>query len=142
MTPPDPTSQLELERVLLDHLLAGDAAPLVALRAQRARANVVNRDFTPFGFFATFGFDGLVPAVAPDAFELMDVAFELVGVEAAGTAVLFVRRGRLDVLEGVILKGRWPANPRLRSVTYKTTAAASAPTRDTLALDRLFGSGT
>jgi hypothetical protein len=99
----------DLERAVLDHLLAGDHPALEVLRAQAAGLRVIARKMSGVGFFTDFE----VPAGArllatPRDLELGDVDADLDGLTHGATFVLFVRKGRIDFLEGHARGEPWP----------------------------------
>jgi hypothetical protein len=97
------------ERAAIATILKPSHPVMDALREQLATCHVTDREFTGTGFFT-----GLhVPAYVSDApvtrdrLHLGEVAASLTGVEHAGF-VLWVARGRLEMLEGFSYGEPWP----------------------------------
>jgi len=107
-----------LERAVLEKLLHGDAPMLEALRAQ-ARSARVSRETTGVGFFLTFELPPDVPVVERVDFELGDVHAVLEGLERGAGFVLFVRDGRLSMLEGFSYDEPWPDAPSHFALSYQ-----------------------
>ena len=110
----------DLERQLLDALLAGDDPLLEGLRVQLNSARVSKRDLDSAGFFTDLSVPDSVAPVRPPNFEIDDVQFELEGVEGPVGCILFVRDGFINCLEGYTYVGDWPDSPRLKSLSYDT----------------------
>jgi len=91
----EPRRFTEVERHLLDALLAGDHPVLHALRRQARVATTSDRFFSGGGVDVEIHVPRAEPAVRPTAFTLSDVAFELESTENWGQALLFVRDGFL-----------------------------------------------
>jgi hypothetical protein len=72
----------ELERAVMEALLAGDDPRLAALRKQYATATVRDRQFSGVGFFTDFQVQASIEKATPSNFELGD-HFLLVGRLAA-----------------------------------------------------------
>ena len=84
----------------------------VALRAQAARACLASREYTGAGFHCSFEVPAEVPRVsAPSGFEL--------GLEHGAGFLLFVRDGRMTMLEGYSYEEPWPADVRDFKLTYR-----------------------
>jgi hypothetical protein len=103
---------------LMQHLLAGDHPVLHTLRAQFASARASKRELSGSGFFLTFEVPANQATVSPPDFHIGDVAFEMSGLPHGGEAILFVRNGRIDLLEGFGHDGSWPPEQRDFSITY------------------------
>ncbi len=101
---------LELERRVLDMLLAGDLPVLQRLRHQLTLAKVKSRQFTGKGFFTNF--ESAVDsssAVTPANFELADIAGKVSGTPCG--FILFIRGGFVSFLEGFTYgEDPWPEN--------------------------------
>lgn len=98
----------DFERSVLNKALSGDDPILATLREQAHSVQVTEREFTGVGFFLTLAVGDDVPLTDPRNFEIGDVWAEIDGVEHGATFVLFIRDGRLDLLEGVTIDGPWP----------------------------------
>jgi hypothetical protein len=110
----------ELERRVLEMLLAGDHPVLGILRAQFPRAKVVQREFTGVGFSTHFEIPSDV-ARLPDqrSFELGDVHADMPGLEAGVDFILFIREGAIDFLEGFTYgDDAWPAAITAFTLSY------------------------
>ena len=100
----------DLEHAVLEWLLAGDHPALECLRAQAAVARVAARKMSGVGFFTDFDVPADVRLLAsPRDLELGDVDADLEGLVHGASFVLFVRKGRIDFLEGHSRAEPWPA---------------------------------
>jgi hypothetical protein len=114
-------TQEALERTLMDWLLAGDHPALATLRAQYAAAEIEERDFSGGGCSVDYRVPPGAPRLHGDAdLQLDDVVFYLEDVETDGSAILFIRRGVLHMLELATWDEPWPAVPKLDEVQYLT----------------------
>jgi hypothetical protein len=101
----------QLERRVMEMLLAGNDPILNILRDQYSVARVVKHELTGVGFFVTF-------AVPPEAARLDgekslhfgDVKAEIDGLQHGAGFVLHVRDGAIDYLEGYSYDEPWPAS--------------------------------
>lgn len=109
----------DLERGVLDKLLAGEHPVLAALREQAQRGRLLSRERTGVGFYCSFEVPREVPIVEPRNFELDDVNGELQGLAHGAGFVLFVRDGRLDTLEGFSYDEPWPPVVNEFKLTYQ-----------------------
>lgn len=107
----------ELEQAVIDKLLAGDHQALAVLRAQAERMRLVERKETGAGFFCQFEVEEEAPALHGD-FQIGDVHAELAGLAHGAGFVLFVRSGRLAMLEGFTFDEPWPQRVRYFRVSY------------------------
>jgi hypothetical protein len=98
----------DFERSVLEKAITGDHAILATLREQAPSTRVSERAFTGVGFFLTLTVAGDAPRTDPRDFEIADVSADIDGLEHGAIFVLFVRDGRLDMLEGVAIDGSWP----------------------------------
>lgn len=108
----------EFEEALLDALLAGDHPVLATLREQRAGAACVSRELSGVGFFLEFSVPDAVALVAPEKFVLGDVLFNLQGPDHGGGAILFVRGGKVEMLEAYCFEDDWPSEISRFSISY------------------------
>ena len=106
------------EKELMRHLLEGDHPLLGTLRAQYVSARASKRQLSGAGFFLTFEVPSHPPTVTPPNFEIGDVLFEMADLPHGGEAILFVRNGRIDFLEGFGHDGSWPSEQRGFAITY------------------------
>ncbi len=110
----------QFEQAVLDKLLAGDHVVLAALRAQAAKARLASREYTGAGFHCSFEVPSEVPSVAPRDFELGDVDASIDGLEHGAGFLLFVREGRMTVLEGYSYEEPWPGDAKNFNLTYRS----------------------
>ena len=99
------------EEALLKALLDGELEALRALRAQARSARVVSRELSGAGFFLNFEVPPTERRVEPPNFEITDVYFDLKGTECGGGSVLFVRDGKMKILEAFSHGSGWPDEP-------------------------------
>lgn len=86
----------------LKQLLSGSEPYAETLRAQFKSARVADREFTHHGFFTTFdtsAYEG--PVNAAETFVLGDACARIAGLEPLADLLLFIRDGRIDLLECV-----------------------------------------
>jgi hypothetical protein len=107
----------DLERAVLEMLLVGDHPALVVLRRQMEHVSVAGRETTGVGFFCDLSVDDGCPTVDRD-FHLGDVHAEIEGLAHGAGFVLFVRGGRLSLLEGFSYDEPWPDTVRSFSLRY------------------------
>lgn len=107
----------EFERAVFDKILAGDHPVLEILRRQSERARLVKRENTGAGFYCDFEVDSDAPAVQGD-FQIGDVHADLEGLDHGAGFLLFVRVGRLCMLEGFSYDEPWPKQIRGFSLRY------------------------
>jgi len=107
----------DLEQAVLDKLLSGDHPVLAALRAQAAKARFIKRECTGVGDFCHFEVPSEAPILKGD-FEIDDVDAELEGLAHGAGFVLFIRDGRLDVLESYTYDEPWPRDVVNFKLTY------------------------
>lgn len=121
LTARSPTpEQLKLEEVIMRMLLEGDDPVLEDLRLQHQAATATSHDYTGVGFFT----DLMVPnelslKKGRMDFEITDVHAILKGLESEVSFVLFIRDGRLNLLEGFTYgEDDWPYSPELIAAYY------------------------
>ena len=111
-------SQEHFEAELLKLLLEGDLPILVVLRDQAARARVVRREFSGVGFFTWFEIPDNVTLAEPPGFAGGNVNIQMEDLAYGAGCVLFIRNGKLDMLECYTNAGeRWPERIRLKSLS-------------------------
>lgn len=99
----------EMERRVLEMLLAGDKPELAVFRAQLSFATVASREFTGVGFFTDLAVPAELPRVRGRArLVLSDLYAEVSGLEHDAGFVLFVTDGAIATLECYIVDDRWP----------------------------------
>jgi hypothetical protein len=103
----------ELEAAVLELLLEGDSAVLIALRRQLAVAVVREREFSGVGFFTTFDVPPDTPRapVPPKFSPFGDVGADIEGLRHGAGFLLFVDDGYLHMLEGYTYDEPWPDRP-------------------------------
>ena len=99
-----------LERAVLDAVLEGDGADLAALRQQAATVEVRERHFSGVGFFTHFEDATDAPAAASSLPPFGDIVADIEGTPYGAGFLLFIREGRLDMLEGYSYGEPWPDN--------------------------------
>ncbi len=100
-------------------LLDGDDQVLQILRTQlnMARAGMV--EYSGSGFFLEFELPHEVPSVPGEStFSFGDVVAQVEGWENGAGFVVFVRAGRLHMLEGYSFEEKWPPDLPRYSVQY------------------------
>lgn len=136
---------IQLERAVMEMLLAGEHPVLRLLRAQFEHARVVRREFTGVGFFTHFEIPEDFPRVPGRAsFELDDVHADVPELTMGIDFILFVRDGVIDFLEGFTYgDDRFPETIDTFRLTYVRAAngvvGGRTSERDWEALRRLLG---
>ena len=112
----------ELERAVMNALLAGEDSRLVTLREQLSVADVAERAYTEAGFLTRFSVPGQAPRVAaPIKSPIDDVCAELTGEEQPAGFLLWLQDGALQSLEGFSYAAKWPADAQLQRLFYVRT---------------------
>jgi hypothetical protein len=110
----------KFEQAVMDTLLAGDHPVLVVLRAQADEARLASREYSGAGFFCSFEVPPSAPRLdAKQNFHFGDVNAIVEGLEHGAGFVIFVRGGRLDMLEGYSYEEPWPEDVRSFKLTYQ-----------------------
>jgi hypothetical protein len=109
-------SELELE--VLKLLLRGDDNVLNCLRNQLARISIKERESSSAGFFTTFESDQTIKAKAYISFKIGDVHGEISGLENGAGFVLYIKNGKLEMLEGYSYDEKWPKDIEEFKLTY------------------------
>lgn len=140
------TDTLAIADELMTALLAGDHPVLKTLRSQYDAATFTALDLSGSGFFLGFGLPVEVPAVEPPTFQLTDLSFEVSEAPEGGSVVLFIRHGRLSLLEAYLWTDDWPQPAVLKSWSYlletptldssTSFSLTPTPTRDMKAVAR------
>lgn len=128
-TPMDATTLTELEKSVLDALLAGDHPILTALREQVREARIGNRTMTGVGLFSDIDIDSGVDAAPTTRSEVRigDVFAEMEGLDHGAGFVLLVEEGRLAQLEGYTFDS--PGRPRFARSGSSTQATKETSRR-------------
>lgn len=110
----------DLERGVLDKLLAGEHPVLEALRRQLGSCRVKSRELTGSGFFTELQVDRTLPGAPTRAENLRigDVNAKIAGLKHGAGFVLFVNAGYLDMLEGFSYDEPWPESAGEFEVRY------------------------
>lgn len=110
-----------LEQAVLDKSLAGDHPALATLRAQARQARLLTRELTGVGFFCSFEIPPNTPRLEGFGdFQIDDVNAAVKGLAHGAGFVLFIRTGRLHMLEGFSYDEPWPAEIRQFTLTYQS----------------------
>jgi hypothetical protein len=108
------------EHAVLNKLLAGDHPTLLGLRVQADTARLISREYTGAGFFLSFEVPADVPALTtPRDFHLDDVHGKVDALKHGVGFVLFVRKGRLNLLEGYTYGEDWPQDIQGYELKYE-----------------------
>jgi hypothetical protein len=94
-----PAVQSLVER-LLPALVQGDHPTLSVLQRQLPQLRVTKAELTGHGFFVDFEFAGEAPLAEPPNFAGGNAVIQLAGPAVHAGCVLFVRNGRITMLEG------------------------------------------
>ena len=105
----DDSGLSDLERDVLEMLLAGNDARLEQLRGQLDACRVRSREMTGVGFWTSLavppGIEGVGNGLRT---RLSDVVATIEGLEHGAGFVLFIENGLLDNLEGFTYDEPWP----------------------------------
>jgi len=107
----------DLEKKVMELLLQGDHPFLAALRKQFLSINVVRREFSGNGFFTTFEVPGGIPKVTPKNISGGNVEIELENLPNGAGCVLFIRDGKLSMLEFYSNTDPWPDRIVIKSIS-------------------------
>jgi hypothetical protein len=111
----------DLERAVLDKLLAGSDPVLQVLREQAERARIASRKLTGAGFFCSFEVPaGVRPLTTRQDFHFGDVNAHIDGLKYGAGFVLRVREGVLTTLEGYSYDEPWPDQVKNFSLEYQS----------------------
>ena len=109
----------DLERSVIEMLLAGNHPVLEALRRQFQVSSVTKRELTGCGFFTYFAVDRTaVASIDQESFRIGDVDATIPGLQHGAGFVLFVEDGYVDNLEGYTYDESWPASVSGFNLTY------------------------
>lgn len=108
------------EQAVLEKLFAGSHPALGVLRAQAQAAQLVSRRNTDRGFFLDFDVPASAPVLAEHDFHFGDVRAAVDGLSLGAGFVVFVRKGRLEALEGYSYGEPWPNEIRGFQLTYES----------------------
>jgi hypothetical protein len=108
----------DFEKAVLHTLLMGDNPVLYVLRTQADLGRVQKRERTEVGFCWTFQVDESAPSADPPNFEIDDVIGENDSLRDGMGFLLFVREGRLKMLEGFTYDEPLPHDLSTLSLRY------------------------
>lgn len=113
-----PPSVQTLVTVLLPQLFQGEHPALVALQAQVREATLTEVEMTGVGFYADFATPADVPLAVPPNFAGGDARIVLSGAQHGAGCVVFVRDGRLAILEAYTFDDAWPLDAQVLEITH------------------------
>ena len=109
----------EIERRVLELLLAGNNDTLEVLRKQLSAASVVDREYTGAGFFTHLAVPTNVPRLRNRGRVVVgDVYAKIAGLAHEAGFLLFVNDGAIDCLECFIVDESWPKNAVMERAYY------------------------
>ena len=111
-----PTEVVSLINRLMPALIAGDHSTLAALREQLSHARIAEVEMTRHGFYARFAVSPDAPLASPPNLTGGSATIGLSGIKHGAGCVLFVRDGRLTMLEGYTYDDPWPEDAQVLSV--------------------------
>jgi hypothetical protein len=99
-----------LETAVLEKLVSGEKDSYRTLQKQICALRVTNRKMTGVGFFTRFSLPTEAPILRDEAsFHISDVAAEIKGLENGAGFVLFIKNGKISMLEGFTYDEPWPS---------------------------------
>jgi hypothetical protein len=112
---------------VMDKLLAGDHPVLAVLREQLRLAVVEHRKLTGVGFFVEFGVPSDVTAasVRDGRIHFGDVEAKVSGLKYGAGFVLFIKDGKLQMLEGYSYDEPWPEEIESFELKYSEPSRAA-----------------
>ncbi len=100
-----------LEKAVLEKLLSGGSERYRILQKQFSISRVEDRKMTGVGFFTDLSLPDDAPKLPDEAtFHISDVAADINDLKHGAGFVLFIRKGRIDMLEGFTYGEPWPQN--------------------------------
>ena len=108
----------QLEESVMALLLSGDEPALVALRTQYQIAEVASIEFSGVGAFVNYRVPEPALITTPANFVLADIELELEQLEHSVSILLFVRDGKLSMLEFATIDEPWPEELSIRKLGY------------------------
>jgi hypothetical protein len=111
-----PREVLELAGLLVPRLLAGDHPQLKTLRAQYERASIASVEYDGVGFFVNYTVRDEMPKTVPANLTGGDARITVAGMGAPAGCVLFVRDGRLEMLDIYSFVDAWPLDAEVVAV--------------------------
>lgn len=107
----------DLVQKVMELLLQGDHPFLAALRKQYLSIHVVRHEFSGNGFFTTFEVPEGIPIVTPKNISGGNVEIELENLPNGAGCVLFIRDGKLSMLEIYSNTDPWPDRIVIKSIS-------------------------
>jgi hypothetical protein len=98
----------DLERDAMATMLRHDHPVTTLLRAQLDECRIKGRELTGVGFFTDIVVPQALAVPGLGSMHLNDAVVEIAGLEHGVGFVLFIRDGKLDVLEGFTYDEPWP----------------------------------
>jgi hypothetical protein len=112
-----------LEQAVLEKLLSGESERYRILQKQIPALRVTERKMTGVGFFTSLSLPDEAPKLPDEAsLEISDVGADLNDLEHGAGFVLFIRKGRIYMLEGFTYDEPWPRNVRSFRLYYDGTS--------------------
>ena len=109
----------DLERSVMEMLLAGEDEVLSGLRSQLVASTFAGREDTGVGFYTTFNVPNGVSRVASGrSFKFGDVSATTPGLQHGVGFLLFVKDGILEMLEGYTYDEPWPIEISTFELSY------------------------
>lgn len=109
----------DFERTLLDAYLVGDFPIFADLRTQLGAISAKKREYTPVGFFVEF--EGVHSESKLGGFDCQmgDVNVILPSLKLGMGTVLFIAKGRMELLEGFTFGEHWTGSTEGFSLAYR-----------------------
>lgn len=99
----------KLENEVLKMLLDGEDRILITLKEQLKNIKVKQRELSSAGFYTTFDMPEYAQAVEGNkTFRIGDVIGEFSTLENGAGFLLYIKDGKLDLLEGYSYEESWP----------------------------------
>jgi hypothetical protein len=102
------TNLSDFERAVLDKLLDGDLPELSVLRHQLSQCVVKSREQTGVGFYTELMIPEDAPSLNGVSAVFGDVAADIVGLQNGAGFLLYLKDGRIKMLEGYSYDEPWP----------------------------------
>lgn len=114
----------QLERAVLEKLLAGEHPALAVLRKQADGVTAESRTQSGVGFSTRLRVPHGSPraALSRERVHLGDVEADIPGLEHGAGFVLFIEDGYLTALEGYTYGEQWPTDDRRARLKYTATS--------------------
>ena len=110
-------SRLELVQRLMPLLLGGEDSRLLQLKGQWLAATVTIQSETNWGFYAEFDVAEDTEKVEPPDFAGGNAVIKVEGVQNDAGCILYVKNGRLKVLEVYTYDEPWEPPPKFGAIT-------------------------